>query len=705
MVLMTVCLKSFGCAWSVTHNYYLFSVVDRTQYDDSYPQEWNKYWQEYMGSKKDEYDLKDIIARAQKKGDNEMLTYAQLLKKYIDICDDVTEEWEYPTKAELAQRRQMLTNIHNQADAYAGSRLRSRYALLLMRTNMLMQNYAENIAYWKNTASRLTPSSLRNVMESIYANAELHAGSRVKAIDTYARLGDFKSLKWAVRKMRNRAGIQTIYAENPNSPVLPFLVQDYVNCYQETQDNTPDRKDSPEGWQKNQPILKDATPFIQFANRVIKEGKTSVPALWQSAVGALQFYSGDAASVQTLTRAMQMKGTAAMTDNARAMRIIANARFAKLDNAYESSLVKELQWLDGKIRTAPASRSYVDDEAIARNKNYHLEGLVHNQFSRIKDRLCYQELSPRLEKAGRLSTALALIDIESGQSSSASMQKNNFSYSSEFAYKLREMRAADVEEYYKYLLRGGDSTLDKYICTRLNKDNDYYSDLIGTKYLSEGEFGKAKPYLEKTSLRALGSENVAGYFGKRKYTTEEWFHYDHLFNGDSYCYDVDNPSFVPLKSNQRLEFCNDMIALKQQYDTSSGDRKCEAAYRLGTYAFRASHVGQCWWLSGYEYHFADTITAGRKDLGNLAYKWLSEAAKSTNDKIKGCALCGLSYLPMDEWQQYDWSTDRYLLVRSSKSYNSKLALCRYLKSHPSSYAAEQLSRCDVLKEFRKTAGV
>ena len=63
------------------------------------------------------------------------------------------------------------------------------------------------------------------MMRNIYAGALFHTGHKKEAFDIYAEQGDQTSIRWAMRKYRNLAGIQTIFEENPNAPTLYYLVQ------------------------------------------------------------------------------------------------------------------------------------------------------------------------------------------------------------------------------------------------------------------------------------------------------------------------------------------------------------------------------------------------------------------------------------------------------------------------------------------------
>ena len=90
-----------------------------------------------------------------------------------------------------------------------------------------------------------------------------------------------------------------------------------MNNAQETIDNTGEDKTIDEDWIKtiNARVVRkaDSEQFIRFAKQVINEGKNPYPAMWQAAIGELQYLNGDAkTAIGTLTKAMSMKGTQRM---------------------------------------------------------------------------------------------------------------------------------------------------------------------------------------------------------------------------------------------------------------------------------------------------------------------------------------------------------------------------------------------------------
>ena len=365
LTLIALCTHAWACGGEFNnHNSYLFSVIHRNLMDnDAFTSRMNQFWKTYSNGKVDQYhwNEEELLNIAKKKGDNEMVSYLNSLNTYIAICDQLRETWSYPTKEELAQRKRDLNGMITKYNAYKGTRLKPQWTLLAMRANMVLGNHTQNINLWKQKASKLPESVYRDMARNIYAGALLHMGQRTEACNIYAEQGDMVSIKWAMRKHRNLAGIKAIMAENPQSTAINFLVQDFVNNTQETIDNGGD-KDAAD-WIDSRIILRnEAMNFITYAREVVDTKKTTTPALWLAAIGEIQYLFGmydDA--MTTLNQAVDANGTQRMKDNARAIRMVVAGKSANLDSQFSQWMTNELQWLEGRIKDGEGTTTGFND--------------------------------------------------------------------------------------------------------------------------------------------------------------------------------------------------------------------------------------------------------------------------------------------------------------------------------------------------------
>ena len=346
--LMTaIAMKAMACAIPETHNYYLFSPITGQEFRQRVEKLTEDNWQAYLGTKQEYFyfNADDVIKAAQAKNDQLMVSYVQNLKRYLDCADQKRyEQWNYPTKAQLAARRQTLLNVRTYAQSKLKTRLRSQHALLFMRCNMMLGQHQENITFYKQTASQFIESVYRDMMENIYAGALLKTGHEVEAAQLFAQQGDYASLMTMYYKRRSCQAIEQEYQRDPNSAVLPFLLKDFVN-------NTQEAVDGPDAM-PGKLFIRDiqqneARQMCQLANRVLSEAKTTTPALWKSAKAWIEFLLGNRKQ--------------AATD------IVAAAQ-APSSERFDDYLADELQWLDERTAT--------DDE----------------YYSNAKDRLVHQVL-------------------------------------------------------------------------------------------------------------------------------------------------------------------------------------------------------------------------------------------------------------------------------------------------------------------------
>lgn len=134
------------------HNYYMFSVFNRDQTSPAYLYDIASYWQKYAGNTSSinlsfyRWNKEDIKKVAQSKKDAGMLSYLRNLNAYLDACEKLNPNaWNYASKQERLQIQQSLTRLNNASKIYKGTQLKSQYALLRMRTNMMKGFHQQNI--------------------------------------------------------------------------------------------------------------------------------------------------------------------------------------------------------------------------------------------------------------------------------------------------------------------------------------------------------------------------------------------------------------------------------------------------------------------------------------------------------------------------------------------------------------------------------
>lgn len=674
-----------------TYNYYMFSVFRREAMNDLFASQFDNYWEQYSNGEVNNYqwNADRIMQIAKDKGDDEMVAYLTQLEKYLDISSQLKETWSYPTKEELAQRKTTLQQMIQQAKAYRGARLKSQWLLLQMRANMILGQHAENIKLWSSKATKLQKSPYQDMMRNIYAGALLRTGKRKQACDIYAEQGDMVSIKWAMRKHRNLAGIKTVYEEDVNSPILNFLIQDFVNNAQET-------IDSDEDWismidartVKNEEIA----DFIEFSERVVHSGKTQSPALWKAAVGELQYLTGQQeAAMKSLESAMKMKGTQRMIDNARAIRVIASVRSGKMDASYERFIVNEIKWL------------------ISKGKEEGIEhGYSRNHYTDMLERLVYNNLVPKYYRDGKVEMATALTAVMDNREKLYGLppsKENDRSWNSHYSWgeyynNLDILRANELVKYFEWTTKSAKGDMEKFLKGEIIADKDFFNDFIGTRYMAEGSFRQAIPYLKKVSLSFMEGQNISYYLAHRSYTVPRWF----VKQAEAEKGQSEGPFLATLTGNQKLSFCQDIIKKEEQFKSAKGEKREQLAYELATSFYQASYLGECWYLTHYAQSVNDTVRAGEMDFVNKAISYLKVSKQSKNVEMQANSLYALSFIPLDPWikEEYDYANNTWIYVplRASRQYLALDELCKFAAQH-AKQMDKHVTKCDVLKQFKK----
>lgn len=733
LLLMTVG-RSMACVpEKPTYNYYLMCVEPTQQQTESKQlKAINDFWKQYTNGRVDSYingwdrvsetDAPTfIMTLARQKRDNEMMRYLGWLNKYLKISRDLTNTWEYPTRKQLLQRRQGLTQMLAAAKAYRGHRLLAQYRLLAMRANMLLGYNTQNISYWKTTASRTPQSVYRDMMENIYARALLKTGKQRDALEIYARQNDQQSMRWCVRHYRNLSGIKAIYARDTNSRVLPYLVQDFVNNVQETQDVytrpsafIPDADKAQ--WTKKEyteaieevgarAIYQDeAQAFIAFATQVLKEGKTTTPALWHEATGALQLLLGNySAAKAALAQAITAEGTQRMHDNARAIADINSVYTEKMDEQQQNHLIKEIQWMRSMSKLTETK----DEQGITY--------VADPYFANMLQRMVYNHLVPELQKQGNGFLALAMLanmDNHDNDGTLPSIRKHVPTYyqpansyndlpdwSGDYYDALQHLTVDSLKEFVAYLhATHTDSPLAEAACKSSYLNDDYYNDLIGTRLMAMGRFEEAIPYLKKVSTDFIYNSNICGYIGRRTYQRPRWF--VHQVIADTL---QTGPRSVAITGNQKLNFCQDITKLQHLYQNAGSDSlRTQVGYVLASLLYQASYEGDCWYLTHYDWSCADTVRTGDRDLILDAINYLDECSLKGDKNIQFKSLYALAFIRRDnaiDGYPYVFSDETVNFQKNTRQYKALAKLYSFLTFNPDYQSDPYVSHCDVLKRF------
>ena len=659
-LLTVMSLPLLACAWPGTHNYYLFSPYDSQEFRKRVERISEDNWQAYLGTKEEYFffDADEVIKVAQQKNDALMVSYVNNLQRYLDCADQKRQEqWDYPTKEQLAQRTATLKAVKAYAQGKLKSRLRSQHALLLMRCNMLLGLHAENVTFWTTTGSLMIESVYRDMMKNIYAGALLKTGSEEAATALFAEQGDWESLMTVYYKRRSYQAIRQEYLRNPNSPVLPFLLKDFVNNAQEAVDG-PDVIEGKLFVRKIQ--RQEAMQMCQLATQVVKEGKTECPTLWQSARAWLEFLFGDRRQAATdILSAAKMEGTDRQKDNTRVLMLYITSAQASPNAAFDSYLADELMWLDAKQKE---------------------DGHYHN----VMDRLVHQVLADKY--AHRPELAVSLLKAAN---------------SDEYTTYVDTMEVGRLKQYINYASTSAQNGLDRFLKAHQQVDGDALNDLVGTKFLRLCRWQDALTWLQRVPLKFYNGRGYAVYAANRSYKVEPWLKRQWLKQGLEYSDQKWN-----LPSNPKMDFAREMLSMEGRLNVLSGQALQQQYYDLAVRYAQAHFSGDCWFLMRDGKSVGDTLRPNETHLGQKACQLLQKASQTADFQLKEKALFALcyGYINPQLWYTEEWNSKKFENDKKpnarSQQYKAWAGLVAFEKQN-ATRTSRYVSRCDEYRQFLK----
>ena len=663
MMAAAVWQSASGCIWIDNHNHYLFNVCDKEEFSSRTNKITIDNWKTYLGTDEEYWWFKpdEIVSYARQKGDDLMVSYVQNLEKYLDCASSIQgDRWNYPSKEDLAKRNQTLTAIRTYAQSKLKTRLRSQHALLFMRCNMVMGRHAENVNFWEQTASQYIETVYKEMMQNIYAGALYKTGRADEAGRLFAEQGDWNSLMTQYYKKRSFAAIRQEYLRDPNSAVLPFLLQDFVNNAQEAIDGQ-DKEDQILGKLFVRDIQRsEAQQMWQFAGQVVNEGKTQQPALWKSAQAWLEYLFGNhRQALKDINEAATLDGAYRIKDNARVLKLYITSAEEPQSTRFDLYLAGELEWLDSQ-----------------RARDGH--------YTAVYDRLVHQVLADKYAKAGRQSTTLALY-------------KAVDSYI--YAEVLDTMKAEQLQKYYNYVTESATNLLDRYLKSSLSLDETEINDLMGTKYLRLCKWDEAIQWLSRVPLSYYNGKGYAVYAANRRYTVEPWIKRQWLRDDVVY-----GDQKIHLPSNPKLDFAREVQKMEGELTVLSGKARQQRCYDLAVRYAQASFSGDCWFLMRDGKSVMDTVRVNEVNLAARAASYLRQAAETKDAQLKERVLFAQSYVYLnpERWCSFEWNSQEgdynKIPQPQASQYKAFAKLAEFERSN--TQPARYISLCDEYQQFK-----
>ena len=534
-------------------------------------------------------------------------------------------------------------------DKCKNAQIRHRYILQVIRKYFYCRDYQSCINVWEKYGKTVPKSVLRSQCLNYYGGALRRVDRDAEAAVAYATIGYFnQKLHYDVKVL------QDIYMKDPNSEAFEFMIQEFVNTYFDHV--YAQRKSIPyyNYYSFSEYILPETAKSLAFnklSDEVLKVGITKNPALWLSAQSALAFIDGDLnAALSLLGQAEKAKGSKAVKDNIRMMKLMFNALRTDIDDKYEKVLYPDLKWLVNIINTENPNECfcYNDFDSFCKpsKTNHHVKVLrrtiilgVIPHFQRLNmpyKCMAYQNLYDEVVSNYKEERAMARKgEFHRGPSlfgstyihppiyrkaafdsylephdlgepctkivADSTLWFLNMDYSTDFFTCIDTADLRDLLRYVQFLKSGGKTAMEKFVIQNNYRDLNFYNELIATKYMRMEKYDSALVYLKRVSPKFLSTQNIDMEIdSEHNPFTEGWItrkeqqaKFRLPFNpAKAY---ADNPS--------KETFCKIMLRLQKLMKSSESEEvRANAAYAYGLGLFRSS-IGHAWALNYYEYGY------------------------------------------------------------------------------------------------------
>ncbi len=587
--------------------------IDAKRLDESV-----QFWSKYLGVKADQdfaNDVKNIyeyqldeeeegnlfITTLRKQGKTDAL---QLVKLNFELnqLTGSSDGWYY-RKATPAEYNALLTKID--ALRLSGD-LSRRKTFLKMRCLFALKDYDACMRLWEMFASKWEDSPLKQRAYGYVAGIYFRKGQFEKAMQIYFEQGDAGSIRMCVNRILQNSTIEQEYEKDPNAPILAHFLEDYANYfYHSTFDEywKSEEKDNPI-WSA---VNRQREKMLKLADRVIQEGKTDDPQMWQAFIGFVQLAYGDNdQAYQSLDKAEHMK-KGIMAERIGIYKLAASLKASQKPADFEDYVGRTLAY----YFNAQYNDSYSEAtrNIIYSAFSYEISNRLNEYFEANKP--AYMQLLGKLA----FSTPRRIFEFD----------YNNY-------------KSEDIIPILALVKDGTSDVLTKTLLDECGIRADACNEYIGTLLMREGKFQEAEPYLSNVSQSYIWDLSIEPYLFMRE-LPEQVF----VRKNMAEYYDMEH-----VNGNPKLKFCRQLIELQKQVQDGKKDEKARAAIQLANLLFQGSPAGDLWAMSQYSWSQWGPVF---NQFDVMAVDLLHTAIASTKDYDLLCqAYFGLAAIPIGNYQ-------------------------------------------------------
>ena len=527
--------------------------------------------------------------------EHEIYEFLMLAKKCEYSRGMINDPWYYPSKNDGTYMS--LREIVDKAKAYNGTRLKDRYALQAVRAMFSSRQYQECIDYWTGIEDSLPDGLIKEMTRSYIVGALSRTGQTDYALKYFTDVNDLWSIIHCLRRegkvIDNVGELEYIALYAPESEQVTELLQDIITGFE------------PWGGVKYSYRYRRTTTMVdvesrdkfdrlyQLSARMAKSKSSSNCAAWcYTAAFLADLDARPDEAWKYVQLAEECHASSFMTESIRVLKMYLDAKISIYDNSYESRLYKDLRWLESKIKgnITKEVKENVAESYCYRSADYNISFYYWNDMLR---RILLSEICPRMLDRRMPVRALQLANmadnyllnvVDSIEDKALDQYRkqcsyNHIDYCGDFFHMMSA--AVSINELIAYVKRtsSSDTAIDKFLNSKGYINPDYFNDIIGTRYLTEMNYGRAVQYLSKVSSAYQSQLNTEEYMHRDPFSLEG----EHLAEHKDY----------------KLSFAQEMLRLEKAINSPT-DNNTKAfdmiKYGIG---IRNSFTN-CWTLTGYK---------------------------------------------------------------------------------------------------------
>ncbi|WP_290541082.1 hypothetical protein [Alistipes sp.] len=505
-----------------------------------------------------------------------------LAKQCEEVRANRNSPWYYPCEGDDVTTR--LCAVRDSSLTCTEGPLLDRYTLQAVRAMFSLSEYGACINLWQERQASLPAGWVRDRIEGYVAGALLRTGEASEALEIFARHEDVESLIFCARQLgfstRDDAMNRLLYRLNPDSHhLLRHAEQVLLGASADSDRMT----------------QTDYKELRAFADRVLREGRCRNLAPWYYVKACCLDLEGRSREAsQVLARGERCAASEFLRASMRVFRLCLNARLLPVDATYDAMLLREMKWLDAKIRNniTPEVRETVIN---------HTKTLSHSSFYYWNDilrKVLAGIAAPRYLAAGKPERALQVTNMadyrlvhlvgycttdDEGKPVAlerlrTSAPRNALDYTTDWFHMADTISVRSLIAYARRTAHP-QSDFDRFVRERGYVSEDLVNELIGTKYLRMERYDKAAEYFRKVP---------PSYFYRLNTCRTGCMHYDPF----------DTEHRVKEVADYKYRFAVEMDFLQREMRTAA-DANRRAMMQLRYVIGLRNSRGKCWALTQY----------------------------------------------------------------------------------------------------------